>query len=154
MLHMLGVILQFYVFPPRLITPAAPTQSRWPSLFTILSSDPEPSVQEFNKLSSIKIIYTRHSFYTRILTAATATLHTALTERYEMPSKHPSTLTTKPSLMLDKLHLFYVTRHVFILIQNVAFHQCHMFRPEPRPSSGMSIPKSYKGIYNKNLEGS
>jgi len=46
---------------------------------------------------------------------------------------------------LNKLHLFCRTQRRFILIQIEPLHVCYMFRPVLRPSSGMSILKSYKG---------
>jgi len=41
---------------------------------------------------------------------------------------------------------------MIILIQTVPLHMGHMFRPLVRPTSSMSIQKSYKGRY-KNLRG-
>lgn len=48
-------------------------------------------------------------------------------------------------LLLDKLCLFSLTQHRFILIPNVPLHVCNMFRP----SSGISTQKSYTWKYNK-----
>jgi len=38
-------------------------------------------------------------------------------------------------LLLNKLHLFSRTQHIFILIQIVPLHVCCMFRPVLRPYS-------------------
>ena len=51
-------------------------------------------------------------------------------------------------LLLNKLHLFSLTQHTFILIQLDTLHVCYMFRSVLWPSSGMSLPKPYKGRYN------
>jgi hypothetical protein len=45
---------------------------------------------------------------------------------------------------LSKLRVFILTRHKFILIQNVPLHVRHMFQPVLRPLD-MPIQKPYKG---------
>jgi len=47
--------------------------------------------------------------------------------------------------LLNKLHLFVLTKYKFILTQIVHLHVHYMFRPVRKPSSGMSIQNSYKG---------
>jgi len=103
------------------------------SQFTVISSNPEPSAYELTYTPFINIIYTRHRTLTagtvcytshsthRTLTAGTVTFHTALTERYKMPSKHPSIVMTKANLLLNKLLLCSLTQHRFISIQTVTF---------------------------------
>jgi hypothetical protein len=52
-------------------------------------------------------------------------------------------------LLLNRLHLFSLTGHRFILIQTVPLHACYMFRPLLKSFSDMSMQNSCKGRFFK-----
>jgi hypothetical protein len=55
-------------------------------------------------------------------------------------------------LLLNKRHLFRLTKHRFVLVQLVTLNECYTFRHVLRP--GMSIQKLYKGRYSTGLRDS
>lgn len=52
----------------------------------------------------------------------------------------------KVTYVLNKLHLFFRTQFSFILNRVAPLHACYMLRDLLRPSSGISILKSYKRV--------